>query len=79
MRYAIYSRIFYNGIIDCPSQYGTLQFGKFEDIQEKGYRASLELLEKWDEEGKLPSGYVEGKEAVSKRKKKGRSARRNSI
>ncbi|KII93959.1 hypothetical protein PLICRDRAFT_36181 [Plicaturopsis crispa FD-325 SS-3] len=60
-------------------EYGTLQFGKFEEIQEKGYLAALNILEKWDEEGRLPSAYIDGKENTSKGKKKGRSARRNSI
>ncbi|TFY82853.1 hypothetical protein EWM64_g1159 [Hericium alpestre] len=59
-------------------EYGTMQFGKFEEIQEKGYQATLKILEKWEEEDRLPTGFVEGKEAVSKRKK-GQSARRNSI
>ncbi|KAI0068052.1 patatin-domain-containing protein [Artomyces pyxidatus] len=60
-------------------EYGTLQFGKFEEIQEKGYQEALKMLGKWDEEGKLPSGYIEGDDSILKQKKKGQSARRNSI
>ncbi|KAI0316483.1 hypothetical protein OF83DRAFT_1126430 [Amylostereum chailletii] len=60
-------------------EFGTLQFSKFEEIQEKGYHEALKLLEKWDEEGKLPSTYIEGKDMTARRKKKGQSARRNSI
>ncbi|KAI0274950.1 patatin-domain-containing protein [Gloeopeniophorella convolvens] len=59
-------------------EYGTLQWGKFEEIQERGYKAAMQILEKWEEEGKLPSGFIEGKDANAKRKK-GQSARRNSI
>ncbi|TFY71167.1 hypothetical protein EVG20_g1831 [Dentipellis fragilis] len=60
-------------------EFGTLQFGKFEEIHEKGYIAAMAMIEKWDEEERLPSGYIDGTEAIMKRKKKGRSARRNSI
>ncbi|KAI0049281.1 patatin-domain-containing protein [Auriscalpium vulgare] len=60
-------------------EYGTLQWSKYEEIQQKGYEEALKMLEKWEEEGKLPSGYIEGKDAVQKGKKKGQSARRNSI
>jgi len=59
-------------------EYGTLQWGKFEEIQEKGYQAATKILEEWEEEGKLPLGIIEGKDANGKRKK-GRSARRNTI
>jgi lysophospholipid hydrolase len=59
-------------------QYGTLQWGKFDEIQAKGYQAAMKMLEKWEEEGKLPLGLIEGKDANAKRKK-GQSARRNSI
>ena len=51
-------------------QFGTLQFGKFEEIQARGYDEALKLLEKWDEEGRLPSSYIEGKEPSLKRKRK---------
>ncbi|TFK41896.1 hypothetical protein BDQ12DRAFT_677345 [Crucibulum laeve] len=59
-------------------EYGTLQFGKFEEIQKKGYHAAIEILDKLEEEGKLPSAFIDGKEGT-RGKKKGRSARRNSI
>ncbi|KAF7302953.1 Lysophospholipase NTE1 [Mycena kentingensis (nom. inval.)] len=59
-------------------EYGTLQFGRFEEIQKKGYDAALQILEKLDEEGLLPSALIDGTQAKSTGKK-GRSARRNSI
>lgn len=61
------------------AKYGTLQYSKFEEIQQKGYEAGLEILQKFDEEGSLPSPFVDGKEATRSGKKKGRSARRNSV
>jgi lysophospholipid hydrolase len=56
-----------------------MQFSKFEEIQKKGYHAAMEILEKLDEEGKLPSAYISGKDVPFKGRRKGRSARRNSI
>jgi lysophospholipid hydrolase len=56
-----------------------MQFGKFEEIQKKGYNAAISFLEQWDEEGLLPSAYIDGKDNAMVGKKKGRSARRNSI
>ncbi|KAJ7361203.1 hypothetical protein DFH08DRAFT_843456 [Mycena albidolilacea] len=65
--------------ISMPVQdYGTLQFGKFEEIQRKGYDAAVAILEKLDEEGRLPSAFIDGKQE-EKGRKNGRSARRNSI
>jgi len=66
--------------ISMPVQdYGTLQFSKFEEIQSKGYNAAVSILEKLDEEGRLPSAFIDGKQESKGSKKKGRSARRNSI
>jgi len=59
-------------------EYGTLQWGKFEEIQEKGYQSAMRILGQWEQEGKLPSGFIEGKKSNAKRQK-GQSARRNSI
>ncbi|KAG6846048.1 hypothetical protein H0H87_006412 [Tephrocybe sp. NHM501043] len=59
-------------------EYGTLQFGKFEEIYQKGYQAALEILKKLDEEDRLPSLFIDGKLGNSGRKK-GRSVRRNSV
>jgi lysophospholipid hydrolase len=61
---------------DICIQYGTLQFSKFEEILEVGYRAAVEMLQKFHDEGKLPPMTLDGHAEV---KKKGRSARRNSI
>jgi hypothetical protein len=51
-------------------QYGTMQFGKFEEIQKKGYHAAMDILEKWDEEGKLPSAYIAGKDVSPRGRKR---------
>ncbi|KAN0124895.1 hypothetical protein V8E52_001447 [Russula decolorans] len=59
-------------------EYGTLQWAKFEEIQERGYQAATKILEEWEGQGRLPSGLIEGKNANAK-KKKGQSARRNTI
>ncbi|SPO22455.1 related to NTE1 - Serine esterase [Ustilago trichophora] len=37
-------------------EFGTLAFGRFDMIYEKGYKAAVDLLDGWDAEGKLPSG-----------------------
>ncbi|KAI0360965.1 patatin-domain-containing protein [Trametes cingulata] len=60
-------------------EYGTLQFGKFEEIQKKGYHAALAFLEKFDAEGRLPSAFVGEASKPATGKTRGRSARRNSI
>ncbi|KAK7058594.1 phosphatidylcholine and lysophosphatidylcholine phospholipase [Paramarasmius palmivorus] len=63
--------------IQMPVQeYGTLQFGKFEEIQKVGYDAAIKILDKWSDEGVLPSAVVNGSQGTST---KGRAARRNSI
>jgi lysophospholipid hydrolase len=64
--------------------YGTMQFGKFTEIMEVGYKAGKEMVVDWQKEGKIPSGLVEhdGKETtglISGRPGAGRSIRRNSI
>ncbi len=43
---------------------------------DKGYRFGVEMLKKWDAEGRLPSGFEEYKERA---KRRGRGLRRNSI
>lgn len=61
-------------------EYGTLQFSKFDEIQQKGYLAAVEILDKWEEEGKLPVPNLDGYGANNNRvSRKGRSARRNSV
>ncbi|KAJ7216797.1 hypothetical protein B0H12DRAFT_1154029, partial [Mycena haematopus] len=66
--------------ISMPVQeYGTLQFSKFEEIQSKGYDAAVAWLETLDEENRLPSAFLDGTQGRKGGKKKGRSARRNSI
>ncbi|PSS29666.1 hypothetical protein PHLCEN_2v2814 [Hermanssonia centrifuga] len=60
-------------------EFGTLQFGKFEEIQSKGYDAAMVILQRWEEEGSLPSAFIGEKNGLPAGKTKGRSARRNSI
>jgi len=56
-----------------------LQFGKFEEIQKKGYQTAMEMLAKLEVEGGLPSLFIDGMDTPGSSKKKGQSARRNSI
>ncbi|KAF8131666.1 hypothetical protein EV363DRAFT_1296435 [Boletus edulis] len=61
-------------------EYSTLQFGKYDEIERKGYHAAIEILDRWEDEGKLPSLTIDGPNAdKSKAARKGRSARRNSV
>ncbi|KAI9057768.1 patatin-domain-containing protein [Trametes sanguinea] len=60
-------------------EYGTLQFGKFEEIQKKGYHAAMAFLEKFEAEGRLPSAFVGESTKPTTGRTRGRSARRNSI
>ncbi|KAG5341645.1 hypothetical protein C0989_008403 [Termitomyces sp. Mn162] len=61
-------------------EYGTLQFGKFEEINQRGYLAALEVLKKLEEENRLPSLSIDGKATNNGRPgKRGRSVRRNSV
>ncbi|KIY46312.1 patatin-domain-containing protein [Fistulina hepatica ATCC 64428] len=67
--------------IQMPVQeYGTLQFSKFEELQKIGYDAAISQLKKWEEEGKLPSQFVDGKTSpTAPGRRPGKPARRNSI
>jgi len=56
-----------------------MQFGLFEEIQEKGYQAAMELLDEWEEDGRLPSVFEDAHEVKDPSKKRGRTLRRNSI
>ncbi|KXN88897.1 Lysophospholipase NTE1 [Leucoagaricus sp. SymC.cos] len=66
--------------IQMPVQdYGTLQFGKFEEIQKKGYFAALDILNKFEQEGNLPFHQLPSSDTKTPEKRKGKSARRNSV
>ncbi|CAG8440911.1 17315_t:CDS:2 [Dentiscutata heterogama] len=56
-------------------QYGTLEFNKFAEIYEVGYKAGKEILKEWKEEGKLRD--ILGKEQEGYRRN--RISRRNSV
>ncbi|EKM84018.1 hypothetical protein AGABI1DRAFT_33142 [Agaricus bisporus var. burnettii JB137-S8] len=60
-------------------EYSTLQFGKFEEIQQKGYLAALDCLHQFEAEGKLPHGVLPGMDEKTPERRRGKSARRNSI
>ncbi|CAE6529815.1 unnamed protein product [Rhizoctonia solani] len=65
-------------------EYGTLQFGRYDEIYQVGYSAAVEMLDQWDGEDRLPSRFVTSGDEVrglgkSGKKSKGRSLRRNSI
>jgi lysophospholipid hydrolase len=67
-----------------PNQYGTLQFGRYDEIYQVGYSAAVEMLDQWDAEHRLPSRFVtngdeHGLGSKTGKKSKGRSLRRNSI
>ncbi|KAI5124113.1 hypothetical protein M0805_000927 [Coniferiporia weirii] len=60
-------------------EYAIMQFNKYEEIQKKGYDAAMGMLKKWEEEGKL-AAILDGLVDVrSQERRKGRSARRNSV
>ncbi|CAE6536205.1 unnamed protein product [Rhizoctonia solani] len=66
-------------------EYGTLQFGRYDEIYQVGYSAAVEMLDQWDAEDRLPSRFVTTGDEVrglggkGGKKSKGRSLRRNSI
>ncbi|KAL5534044.1 hypothetical protein ACEPAG_504 [Sanghuangporus baumii] len=59
--------------------YGTMQFNKFEEIRSKGYLAAVTMLEEWEKDGRLAARMENFSEARKQGRKKGKSARRNSI
>lgn len=59
--------------------YGTMQFGKFDELLKKGYHGAIDILDKLEADGRLPSAMIDSKDGQVGGKKKGRSARRNSI
>jgi lysophospholipid hydrolase len=66
------------------TQYGTLQFGRYDEIYKVGYSAAVEMLDQWEQENQLPSRLVTSGDEIhglgaAGRKSKGRSLRRNSI
>lgn len=57
-----------------------MQFGKFDELVSIGYKAGKDTLDKWKEEGSLPTGFEDDRKVNEKSKKrKGRSLRRNSV
>lgn len=62
--------------------FGTMEFGKFNEISELGYQAASRALEDWSREAKLPTAYEvsdEHDELRKRRRRGGISARRNSV
>ena len=66
-------------ILTIVTQYGTMQFDKYDEIRKRGYNAAVENLRKLEEDGKLSTILDALMEARNSDKKKGTSARRNSI
>ncbi len=63
-------------------KFGTLEFGKFNEIQEIGYKTACKLLDDWEAQGMLQSGQgtIEPDQPTFRSKRKaGISARRNSV
>ena len=63
-------------------KFGTLEFGKFNEIEEIGYRTACTMLNEWEAKGALPTGEIivePDQPAFSFRRKGGISARRNSV
>lgn len=54
-----------------------MQFGKFEEIQEVGYNAAIQMIAQFEQDGKLPSVHLLDTPRTGRRK--GLSIRRNSI
>ncbi|UZJ53575.1 hypothetical protein CBS101457_002895 [Exobasidium rhododendri] len=61
------------------TQFSTLQFGSFDEIQKIGYEAAVKALDEWGKEGKLPSAFHAGDDGDGKKRRGGVSARRNSV
>ena len=59
--------------------FGTLEFGKFDEISAKGYSAAQTMLDEWEREGRLPMGVERAVGERGRRRKGGVSARRNSV
>ena len=55
-----------------------MQFNKFEELVKKGYQAAKDILDKLETENRLPSAIV-GEDEIGLKRRKGKSARRNSI
>jgi lysophospholipid hydrolase len=62
---------------DCHqvTQYGTMDFGKHDEIMDVGYQACKRILEDWAKEGKLPSGTVNDAPSKLLLQKRGKSIR----
>lgn len=55
-----------------------MEFKRFEELLEIGHVTGKKMLLDWAEEGKLPTG-TEGEISPERVKKRGQSARRNSV
>lgn len=57
---------------------GTMEFKRFDEVFQLGRKAGNEMIDQFAREGKVPTG-LEGNVSAEKIKKRGQSARRNSI
>jgi len=60
------------------TQFGTMEFKRFSELLQIGVVEGKRMLAEWAEVGLLPTG-TEGEISAQKVKKRGQSARRNSI
>ncbi|GAA5864459.1 hypothetical protein JCM1840_000507 [Sporobolomyces johnsonii] len=60
------------------TQFGTMEFKRFNEILEVGSKFATDLLSEWAGKGELPTG-LEGEVTPPKVEKRGQSIRRNSI
>ncbi|GAA5957475.1 hypothetical protein JCM21900_002678 [Sporobolomyces salmonicolor] len=60
------------------TQFGTMEFKRFNEILEVGSKFATDLLSEWASKGELPTG-LEGEVTPLKVEKRGQSIRRNSI
>ena len=60
--------------------YGTLEFGKFDEIFDVGYRSMVDAICDWEAAGRLPLGVELGPRTKQARRRRGGvAARRNSV
>ncbi|GAA99008.1 uncharacterized protein L969DRAFT_100884 [Mixia osmundae IAM 14324] len=59
--------------------YGTMQFGRFNEIYQAGSVAAEAMLHKWAQQGRLPNGLEASPTTKAETARRGRGLRRNSV
>lgn len=57
------------------TQFGTMDFGRHDDIMQVGYESCKQTIKKWEKEGKIPTGMVDDLSAAVERRKRGKAIR----